>query len=1126
VGLVPNWIAVDHATGYLYVTNRDSGTVSVINSAHYVVGTIPVGSLPFGIAYNPNTHKLYVANFGSSSVSVIDTNTLSVIKTISLYPYREPSHVAINALTNRIYVTLHGDGRLAVIRGDTDTLVDTVETGAGAFGVAVYPTRNRIYVSNRDVLNISVIDGATNTKLWDETIDLGNPATVPYGSPYVLAINNLLGRLYVTYASDAPNFANPDRLAVYDISHSHNLVALAGIGPLSEGLAINEMAARVYVTSGGSDTLTIVDAYTNLPVLSFATGRRPLGVAANPSAGRIYVANRDDGTISIFTEAGPFPTPTSTPVVTPTATPTPAGLPRLLTTIPNVGVHPKSVATANNRVYVTLWDTSQVAVIDASTNTVITRSNTASHQLNGIAVSDGLLWAAGNASNDVAVLDAASNLYLTSLPAGQRPFGVSAANHRVYVANYESHTVTVIDSQTGIIIGNPTVGYGPTFPAAVGDRAYVPNHLGGGIYIVGADGLVQGAVPGLAGMGYFGAAVNPALGRLYVTNRLDNSVTVISLTTNQVLFSTTLPASPYCLAVNPYTGRVFVVSAQNDTVYVLDGTTLALLTTLPVGAQDPDHGGQGIAVLDNKVYVANYAAGTVTVIEDGAAPTPTATPTPTPVSNLVSITDAGFLPSLIIVPPGTTVQWVNNGTMTHTVTSDTGLWDSGPLAPGAGFARTFPDLGLYSYHCSLHPTMIGAVLVALETTPTPTATPTRTPTPGPTLTVGSVWRTNVTDVSFTISWVTNQPVTGSVRYGTSPGSLTAVANDVRGADTVDDTHYVMVFGSDILPTTTYYFVLESGGQTFDNGGVPYTVTTGPTLALPCGTDYAWGYVYKADGSTPAPGTIISLTIQHGGASSAPLSGLAESAGIWYSNIGNARTQDLSACFTYQPGGGSNVVIFAHGAAEGTASRVVDTAADKPVAPIVLNGVSSLGVSLAAGWNLVALPLDPGTSYTAQTLLDSINQQAARTVALEVDRWYAGGWQAHMNGLPFNDFPIEVGQAYFVRVTAPTVWTIPVRPVSSFGQTSIASLEAGDALSLKAGWNLISVPLGPDGQPRFYTASSLLQAINAQGGSVTQVVRWYAGGWQAYLAGLPLNDFPIQPGRGYFLRATAPSTWVP
>jgi plastocyanin len=64
--------------------------------------------------------------------------------------------------------------------------------------------------------------------------------------------------------------------------------------------------------------------------------------------------------------------------------------------------------------------------------------------------------------------------------------------------------------------------------------------------------------------------------------------------------------------------------------------------------------------------------------------------------------DNYFSPSTILIKAGTTVRWVNKGFHRHTVTSQAGLWDSGPLDRGAEFSFTFDRPGTYPYHCRFH----------------------------------------------------------------------------------------------------------------------------------------------------------------------------------------------------------------------------------------------------------------------------------------------------------------------------------------------------------------------------------------------------------------------------------------
>jgi plastocyanin len=79
----------------------------------------------------------------------------------------------------------------------------------------------------------------------------------------------------------------------------------------------------------------------------------------------------------------------------------------------------------------------------------------------------------------------------------------------------------------------------------------------------------------------------------------------------------------------------------------------------------------------------------------------------------VSISNFSFSPGSFSFPAANTVTvtWTNNDSVAHTVTSDASLFDSGSIPPGGTFSRTFPSTGMFSYHCSIHPSMTGTITV-------------------------------------------------------------------------------------------------------------------------------------------------------------------------------------------------------------------------------------------------------------------------------------------------------------------------------------------------------------------------------------------------------------------------------
>lgn len=101
----------------------------------------------------------------------------------------------------------------------------------------------------------------------------------------------------------------------------------------------------------------------------------------------------------------------------------------------------------------------------------------------------------------------------------------------------------------------------------------------------------------------------------------------------------------------------------------------------------------------------NNSGSTSTSAPETTSSTPISSETP------VSIENSAFNPQTITVTTGTTVTWTNNDTTDHTVTSDSGLFDSGHVAAGNTFTYTFNDPGEFTYHCSINTTMTGTVTV-------------------------------------------------------------------------------------------------------------------------------------------------------------------------------------------------------------------------------------------------------------------------------------------------------------------------------------------------------------------------------------------------------------------------------
>jgi plastocyanin len=90
----------------------------------------------------------------------------------------------------------------------------------------------------------------------------------------------------------------------------------------------------------------------------------------------------------------------------------------------------------------------------------------------------------------------------------------------------------------------------------------------------------------------------------------------------------------------------------------------------------------------------------------------------------ISHTTDAYQPNPIYLKEGQTVVWTNNDYNLHTVTQgplsvgiDTALrFDSGILSRGQSFSYIFSKEGTYNYYCTIHPWMVGQVVVATNLT--------------------------------------------------------------------------------------------------------------------------------------------------------------------------------------------------------------------------------------------------------------------------------------------------------------------------------------------------------------------------------------------------------------------------
>jgi YVTN family beta-propeller protein len=319
----------------LYVLCQGADEVRVLNAATGVVlRTIPVGHVPRGFSFSADGRRLFVANSWDDTVTVIDTESGRVKATWGAG--FEPSSVVEDRAGKTLYVADRIGNDIAVLDAATGEEKLTLEAGRGASYLTLSGDGSRLYATHAypnptphrtpPKSEITVID-PTQARVVDR-LTLPDVAGVFHvaisrdgrlGAAVELHPKNLVPLAHVEHG-----WAFVDTLTVFgaDVGRSVEV-------PLDEldryyaypfGVAITPDKSRIYVTHGGSDCVTVIDARKMLSyirahpetfaedlsasahyvVARVAVGKNPRGLVLSRDGGRLYVANRLDDSISVL----------------------------------------------------------------------------------------------------------------------------------------------------------------------------------------------------------------------------------------------------------------------------------------------------------------------------------------------------------------------------------------------------------------------------------------------------------------------------------------------------------------------------------------------------------------------------------------------------------------------------------------------------------------------------------------------------------------------------------------------------------------------------------------------------------------------------------------------------------
>ena len=316
----------------------------------------------------------------------------------------------------------------------------------------------------------------------------------------------------------------------------------------------------------------------------------PQGMAFDPANNEIYVALENSIAVAVIN----------------------ASTDKLVSTIPlPAGDEPLGLAydSVNGMVYVANVNPNctvpavpvcTIPVINTKTNTLATEIKAPDFS-NAVAVdnSTNTIFATSNDDDAVFIVNGATNQLTyfqnhNSVPDNSEGIAVDSFTHVAFVGNWYGDRA---QAQLGFL--SPTSGGGCLTGSYQGtNNAYCINKA------LGIDG---GTVDGVA--------FNPKTGMIYLANYKGNVVNVISESTGKDVANITAP-SPAGVAVDPVSNTVYIASNSTSTnsLFVVTGSTDSIALTVPMGAGS----GPANVVVDDAtstIYVSNANTGTVEAVD-------------------------------------------------------------------------------------------------------------------------------------------------------------------------------------------------------------------------------------------------------------------------------------------------------------------------------------------------------------------------------------------------------------------------------------------------------------------------------------------------------------------------------
>jgi len=158
-GMKPARVALQHDQKYLWVGTDDGVTVIDTVTAR-PAAQIKTGAGPHEIAFNDDDRLAFVTNRDAGTVSIIDIPKLALLKGIKVGS--RPVAVAFSSLSQTAYVANEGDGDVVAIGGARSEIVARIPAEPGIRTIAMPPEGHYGFVLNSTKSLMHIFDVSSN----------------------------------------------------------------------------------------------------------------------------------------------------------------------------------------------------------------------------------------------------------------------------------------------------------------------------------------------------------------------------------------------------------------------------------------------------------------------------------------------------------------------------------------------------------------------------------------------------------------------------------------------------------------------------------------------------------------------------------------------------------------------------------------------------------------------------------------------------------------------------------------------------------------------------------------------------------------------------------------------------